>query len=671
MTAAAWPALCALVGAPSLQVGPAGPEPAGAAPRTPLWQLVERCAGERGLASETQIVLDHMAGVPDHWAGVQHRLPRVLGCLAQPWSVPATAAELRDLLAAPLRAGGEPDLAPVLAGLPGWLDLSAGAPENDDLRRLDALWAEIAAPDLSGRALLARLSEYMETAHRAAAAALAGISADEQSTLFQGTAPFLEAWYRSHFPGAELPPEQARALEQGTQFHAALKTERRRTLAAAAALQRLAAPSFLAQLGARLANTPRGEILPEGFAGDVVAAAGSSPAALVVLGGRGATRYRAPAALVVDLGGDDAYEVAAMADGPDRLASVVLDLRGDDTYDCAAGALARAVGGVAILVDRQGRDRYRCGRFGQAAAAHGVALLADLQGDDLYEAEDFAQGYSLCGVALLYDASGDDTFTAWAYAQGAGNGPGMAALVDGGGDDCYFADGRWPDVYGDSGPNIFHGASQGYSAGLRRELPGGIAACVDLGAGRDRYQSGNFSQGGGYYFAFGLLYDDGGGDENFGTRYSQGFGVHQAVGVRWDRGGDDRYSTRSVASLGMGWDEGVGWFLDDAGDDAYESGGLALGGAAQTAIAMCVDGGGDDRYQSAGGTDCQGGSGGSEYHGKPSIGMLLDLGGGRDRYSRPGREDNALSGDPGCGLFLDAAEHTVDQILRRRRLAPR
>ncbi|TAH37348.1 MAG: hypothetical protein EYC70_10275 [Planctomycetota bacterium] len=446
-----------------------------------------------------------------------------------------------------------------------------------------------------------------------------------------------------------------------------MKTDRRRLLAVATRLLRLTDREFLDGLSKRLERTPRSEDIPEGYSGDVLACAGSAPHNQVVLGGPGKTEYALPAALVLDLGGNDVYRVAASADRWDCLASVVLDWKGNDSYEKAAVA----AGGVAVLLDRQGKDHYEGKRFTQAAACSGFALLADLQGDDVYRAEDFALGYALCGLALLYDAAGDDDYSAWAYAQGAGNGPGLGALVDGGGNDRYVADGHWPDVYGDSGPESFHGASQGYSSGIRPRLPGGIAACLDLGEGEDFYQSGNFSQGGGYYFALGLLYDAGGDDENHGYRYSQGFGVHQAVGLRWDAGGNDRYVTRSVASLGMAWDEGVGWFLDDAGDDQYDSGGLALGAAAQTAVAVFVDGGGADRYQSAGDAECQGGSGGSEYHGKPALGVLIDFGGGKDSYSRPGREDGALLGTPGCGLFLDCREKTLERVLARRSLSPR
>ncbi|MCA9003090.1 MAG: hypothetical protein KDB61_14290, partial [Planctomycetes bacterium] len=240
-------------------------------------------------------------------------------------------------------------------------------------------------------------------------------------------------------------------------------------------------------------------------------------------------------------------------------------------------------------------------------------------------------------------------------------GNGLCALVDGGGDDTYLADLHWPDVYGDSGPDVYHGASQGYATGIRSNVAGGVAALIDLGNGKDRYQAGSFSQGGGYYFGFGLMYDGGGDDQAFGSRYAQGFGVHQAIGVKWDAGGNDLYQCRSVAHAGMAWDEGVGYLLDDGGDDVYSVGDLGCGGAAQTGIAVCIDGGGSDTYKT--GKESQGGTGSSEYHDKPSIGVLIDLGGGTDTYSAEERGDNTVRAATGVEVFVDATEKTFAKLL--------
>jgi len=189
---------------------------------------------------------------------------------------------------------------------------------------------------------------------------------------------------------------------------------------------------------------------------------------------------------------------------------------------------------------------------------------------------------------------------------------------------------------------------------------------LDLGAGKDRYQAGSFSQGGGYYFSFGLMYDGGGDDENFGSRYALGFGVHQAIGVRWDAAGNDSYTCRSVAHTGMAWDEGVGYLLEDGGDDTYHTGDLSCGGAAQTGIAICIDRGGTDSYRT--GKESQGGTGSFEYHDKPALGVLIDIGGADDEFSSEDRGNGQLRVTNGVEVFLDSAARDLHRALTSRQL---
>ncbi|MFT5291628.1 MAG: hypothetical protein ACI82F_003713, partial [Planctomycetota bacterium] len=629
----------------------------------PVWTLVERAISVAGMEEPADAVLRHMTGA----AGVRparNKLSRVLRGLAEPWAPPLLARELRDLLSQPVGRKAQ-DLADVMPGIADWLDLEL--PDHPGLVELDDLWTSIANPELTGRALLGELSAYMATSHAILVEAIAGLQDGDGAAhemLFERSMDFAQVWYGSHSPTEGLSPEDAAFLESwaGT-ILGDMPVDRELQLGVARALLRLTGEDFRNGLGARLRNIESDNPKRSGFAGDIVAIVGSSPEELVVLGGRRPTNYDAPAALIIDLGGNDTYARAAVVDSSDMLASLVLDLRGDDAF---AGTAAHARGGVAILCDLRGADRYTSTRHSQGSSVLGFALLMDVTGDDTYRLEDYGQGHATAGVGLLYDLAGDDSYSAWAYAQGGGLGCGFAALVDGEGNDTYLADLHWPDVYGNSGPESYHGASQGYSAGHRSNISGGIAALIDLGDGEDRYQSGNFSQGGGYYFAYGLMYDDGGDDENHGYRYSQGFGVHQAVGVRWDAAGNDTYRCRSVAHTGMAWDEGVGWFLDDKGDDDYLVGDLGLGGAAQTGIAVFVDGAGKDIYRA--GRQSRGGTGGFEYHDKPSIGVMIDLGGDADDYgdaeSLGGRGNTSFVPTENVGLFMDLREKTAKKALR-------
>lgn len=654
--------------------------------KPPAWLLLERIAQARGFAKEFAGVADHLAGVvraTDATLG-RTRLSRVNEALAQPWSAPRIAAELRDGAQAAFPKGNGVALSGLLGSVAAWIDAAepSGAvdaetaatdPGRATLRDLDALWLQIAPPTggapLDGGAvvneeLLELLSSYLAGCHDALDAVLVNVTAEERKLARTAFPQWCEAFFLCHSPKPVISVEQNALLER---FKAlARKVDRVRLLQVGERVARLAEPSFLATLGRRLAKTARAAGKVDGFSGDVIASVGIRDESRVVLLGNGKTTIRGSAALLIDLGGDDTWERAAAvdeADGP--LVRVVLDLHGNDRYVAAAPGLAYAACGVALLVDAKGKDRYEGARLAQGSACFGVAVLQDLEGDDEYVAHDYAQGYAFTGVGLLLDRAGNDRYSAWAYAQGASNGPGCAALIDGAGDDVYVANGHWPDVYGDSGPGSFHGASQGYSFGFRdgQVLGGGIGLFAYLGNGKGEYESGNFSQGGAYFFGLGLMYDGGGDDVNRGYRYSQGFGVHQAVGLRWDAGGNDRYETKCAANCGAAWDEGVGWLIDEGGDDQYDVGGLALGGTANTAVAVLLDGGGDDRYGGGGGADSQGGSGDSSYHTFQAIGALLDFGGGKDQFTKATRGNDVVQTGEWYGLFVDVKEKGPEALL--------
>ncbi len=178
-------------------------------------------------------------------------------------------------------------------------------------------------------------------------------------------------------------------------------------------------------------------------------------------------------------------------------------------------------------------------------------------------------------------------------------------------------------------------------------------------------EAGNFSQGGGYYYGFGILDargDDS--DEYVGSRYDQGFSAHQAVGVFREEGGDDRYSTRNGVAQGLAWDECVTVFIDEAGNDSY-SGGRFFSQAASAHNSACffVDLGGRDVYDYGPGP---GRAGGNDYHGGTSLSFFLDAGGERDEF----RTKDAFAGDgsatPGYGIAVDL-DGSLERELRRLR----
>lgn len=352
-----------------------------------------------------------------------------------------------------------------------------------------------------------------------------------------------------------------------------------------------------------------------------------TPHGEIVIGGTGANRYRSMTpAVIVDLGGDDLYSDGAGAARWDALpVTAVLDLAGDDSHvSTEPVAQGAAAGGVALLVDLEGDDRYLATTWSQGTGVLGVGMLLDVAGDDEYHARSLSQGTGLWGSGILVDLAGADLYDGRVFVQGVGLPGGVGLLHDAAGDDRHRATGGTPTGYGT--PGVYDAWSQGCGVGFRDVQSGGLGALVDDG-GDDRRLAGNFSQGGGYYFGWGLLHDRGRGRDRYvGSRYDQGFSAHQAVGTFFEDGGDDTYVTENAVIAGLAWDESVTLFRERAGDDVYRAGGFSLGASAHNSFSFFVDEGGSDRYE---GTD-RGRSGPNDYHGGTSLSVVLDLGGGRD-----------------------------------------
>lgn len=360
-----------------------------------------------------------------------------------------------------------------------------------------------------------------------------------------------------------------------------------------------------------------------------------------VIGGDGPNRYdTAKIAIILDRGGNDEYWASGLRLGT----HLVLDLAGDDVYtgtpDQGPGS---ALLGISIIDDHAGDDRYEGELLSCGAAMFGMSLLLDRGGNDVYRGTEWSMGAACYGAGLLFDlGKGNDQYLGDFLCEGVGGPRGFGCIVDENGRDLYRANGPTPSAYGT--PAVYQSFSQGMGFGYRQYAAGGIGMISDLG-GDDRYEAGEFAQGGAYYFGLGILHDAAGNDLYYGNRYGQGFGVHQAAGILADDAGDDTYWSMTAASQGAGWDVGVGMLIDRAGNDSYQCDGLGQGGASMQAIGMLLDLGGIDRYVARGG-GIQGLSGGNSYHwhdtGAFSFSLLLDEGGEPDHYSS-GRSNDAVT----------------------------
>jgi len=383
-----------------------------------------------------------------------------------------------------------------------------------------------------------------------------------------------------------------------------------------------------------------------------------TPYGTILVSGRGGRRHTGRGcAVIYDIGGDDVYasSIAASVWGSVPTA-VVVDYSGDDAYE-AWKPFSQGCGdfGVGLLADLRGDDSYVGVRFAQGVGFCGVGGLFDEAGDDVYRVIDLGQGLGHWGVGMLVDRKGRDRYESHDTSQGVGLPGGLGLLCDGGdGPDSYYCKGKDPSGYGTAG--VFRGWGQGMGVGYRPYASGGVGVLFDE-AGEDRFEAGNFSQGGGYFYAFGVLHNAGKErDVYIGSRYAQGFGCHQAAGAFIDAGGNDLYTTRLAVAQGLAWDESVGLFIDVEGDDRYEGGGFSQGASAMNGWTIFIDRSGKDTYLY---TD-QARAGSNTYHDGTSLSFFLDLGGQQDHY--PHKTNNSIVTGGERSIFADLPGTVTDAL---------
>lgn len=350
-----------------------------------------------------------------------------------------------------------------------------------------------------------------------------------------------------------------------------------------------------------------------------------TPFGEIIIGGLDNNRYAKfdtrEIAILIDLGGNDFYANRVATSTEKVHASIFVDVAGDDVYESNVDySQGSGYLGTGILIDLEGNDSYIGKRFCQGASLLGIGLLIDGHGHDTYRANSYSQGCAFLGVAALIEQAGDDRYESQLLSQGVGIASGIAMLSDGAGNDFYYAKGGLPSGYGT--PGTFSGWSQGVGLGIRNHASGGIGILYESD-GNNKMESGDFCQGGGYYFGWGILRSGKGDDTYIGSRYAQGFSAHYALGTFLETGGDDRYETRDAVAAGLAWDLSITWFEDKGGNDTYPAQGFSMGASAHNSITIFIDSGGKNKKignikQAIGQTN--------DYHGGTSFSLIMNRG---------------------------------------------
>lgn len=370
------------------------------------------------------------------------------------------------------------------------------------------------------------------------------------------------------------------------------------------------------------------------------------------VGGPGNDYYSGDYKVIIDLGGDDVYDLTYDLDNPHAV--IIIDLFGNDRYrgetDFTLGSGAFSAG---ILLDFEGNDQYVGQSFSVGSGFFGFGLLYDAAGDDFYSGDTHVEGAGSFGVGLLIDEGGRDIYNGALHAQGFGFVSGYGMIFEVEGSDTYYAGGKYKD-YGRY-EDHYLSLSQGFGFGLRPWLSGGVGAIVDL-KGNDTFNSDIFAQGTGYWWGLGILFNGEGRDNYQSFQYAQGSATHMALGILVDNSGSDVYQGKGLMQ-GVGHDYACGIILDRGGDDNYFSYDLSQGAGSANGAGLLIDTEGDDRYFVKNQANTQG-------YGNPrrnfgSIGLFIDLG-GTDQYWGNGRDNFYWKTASKWGGGMDIELHPSD-----------
>jgi hypothetical protein len=365
----------------------------------------------------------------------------------------------------------------------------------------------------------------------------------------------------------------------------------------------------------------------------------------IIIGGTENNVYKGDYALIIDLGGDDVYDLENKGRFGDNF-TCIIDLSGNDVYTTHSSfSLGASAFSSSFVFDKEGDDVYRCNDVGLGSSIGGLGLVYDENGNDTYHGISFSVGAASFGAGLVADRNGNDFYIANSYSEGFGMTEGIGAIVDNKGSDSYLVDSRSLDIgrYEDH----YVSMCQGFGLGVRPDYAGGIGLIIE-GEGNDVYNTDIFGQGGAYWYSLGAIVDYSGNDKYNGYQYSQGSGIHLAVGLLKDYDGWDFYQSDGV-SQGCGHDFGFGLLYDVRGNDNYSAYSLSQGAGNANGIGILIDEGGRDGYLNKQPEISRGyGNPRREYG---SIGIFLDAS-GTDFYSNPGMDSTAENSSQ-WGVMMD------------------
>jgi HEAT repeat protein len=376
-----------------------------------------------------------------------------------------------------------------------------------------------------------------------------------------------------------------------------------------------------------------------------------TPLGKIIVGGGGHHVYTNEAFLIIDTGGSNTYvNSGGGANGLlGRPISIVIDMGGNDDFiSNRSFSQGSGVFGIGILAALGSNCTFHAKHLSQGAGFFGCGLLMTGEGNQTFEADTFCQGAGMFGAGILWQRGGGSRYKAAQMAQGFGGTSGLGLLLDEGGNDSYYAGGKYACGWL---PKHNFSLAQGFAYGMRPYAGGGIGILCDL-KGNNHYVADVYGQGASYWYSVGLLLDLGDNNTYDAYQYCQGAGIHLSSGELIDWGGNNTCTAGHICQ-GAAHDYAVGMLIDHAGNDKYTGDTTAQGAAINNSFAMLLNGSGHDTYTGADPKASQAAGHDGDKREYGSIALMLDLG-GANKYSQAQTNGEMwLKPLYGCGIDMD------------------
>ncbi len=304
-------------------------------------------------------------------------------------------------------------------------------------------------------------------------------------------------------------------------------------------------------------NNERLKKLPDEMTKDVKTSILNTKYGKIAIGGKGNDVYTGNFIAIIDLGGDDVYNLEQFDSQLSYYSPIrfIIDCSGNDNYKGKDFNIGSGYFGVNYIIDNSGNDTYSANNYSIASGIFGVGIIDDADGNDKYVNNNFGIASSFYGIGILNDSKGNDTYESFNYSQAFSTTKGLSILKDNQGDDKY--------LFKPKGGEFIQSST-----------------------------SGNRISGSG---SLSFLFDNDGSDNYLAKYKSQSYAGQNGISVLLDKNGNDYYNSL-IFSMASAAEYSIALFRDYLGNDKYSQVFSFAANTSYYSYSLFNDNDGDDYY---------------------------------------------------------------------------